>query len=89
MDVPTYSPREIVGELDRFIGVTEYVHRKGRPKIVAYWLMSIVGGEFRVNEEADEMRWLGVDAAHELVTYDRDRELLALVAASITDERVA
>jgi 8-oxo-dGTP diphosphatase len=85
----TWEETGLICELGRFIGVTEYVHRKGRPKIVAYWLMSIVGGEFTVNEEADELRWLDIDAAHGLVTYDRDRELLALVAVSIAGERVA
>ncbi len=70
-----------VCELDRFVGVTEYVHRKGRPKIVAYWLMRIVGGEFIVNDEADEIAWLSVEKAHKLVTYERDQELLDLVSA--------
>lgn len=70
-----------VVELHHFIGTTEYIHRKGRPKIVAYWLVSVVGGEFTVNEEADEIRWISIEQARELVTYDRDRELLDLVAA--------
>ncbi len=70
-----------VVQLDHFVGTTEYVHRKGRPKIVAYWLVSVVGGEFTPNDEADEIRWVSIEAARELVTYDRDRELLDLVAA--------
>jgi 8-oxo-dGTP diphosphatase len=85
----TFEETGLVCELGRFLGVTEYIHRKGRPKIVAYWLMSITGGEFTVNEEADEIRWLSVDEARTLVTYDRDRELLDLVAASLAAERVA
>ena len=68
-------------KLDHFVGTTEYVHRKGRPKIVAYWLVSVIGGEFVVNEEADEVRWVSIDEARSLVTYDRDRELLDLVEA--------
>jgi 8-oxo-dGTP diphosphatase len=86
----TFEETGLACELGRFLGVTEYIHRKGRPKIVAYWLMSIVGGEFTVNEEADELLWLSVADAHQIVTYDRDRELLDLVAASVADdERVA
>ena len=85
----TWEETGLVCELGRFLGVTEYIHRKGRPKIVAYWLMSITGGEFTINEEADEIRWLGIDEARGLVTYDRDRELLDLVAASVAAERVA
>ncbi|MEI8050401.1 MAG: NUDIX hydrolase [Actinomycetes bacterium] len=71
-----------VCRLDRFVGVTEYTHRKGRPKIVAYWLMTIVDGEFTVNPEADEIRWVSLSKARALVTYDRDRELLDLVAVA-------
>ncbi len=67
-------------QLEEFVGVTEYVHRKGRPKIVAYWLMSVVSGTFTVNPEADEIQWVSIGEAGELVTYDRDRELLELVA---------
>jgi len=70
-----------VVQLDHFVGTTEYIHRKGRPKIVAYWLVSVVGGELTPNEEADEIRWVSIEAARGLVTYDRDRELLDLVAA--------
>ena len=66
--------------LERFIGTTEYIHRKGRPKIVAYWLMDIVDGEFQINPEADEIRWCSLDEARQLVTYDRDRELIDMVA---------
>jgi 8-oxo-dGTP diphosphatase len=65
----------------RFIGHTEYVDRKGRPKVVAYWVMAADAGAFAVNEEVDELRWLDVAAADQLLSYARDRELLAVVAA--------
>jgi len=65
----------------RFIGHTEYLDRKGRPKVVAYWVMAADAGAFAVNEEVDELRWLPVAAAHQLLSYERDRELLAVVAA--------
>jgi len=64
----------------RFIGTTEYLHRKGRPKVVAYFLMTDLSGEFTPNEEVDEMRWCTVDEAERLLTWDRDRELLARAA---------
>ena len=47
-------------ELLRFIGHTEYVDRKGRPKAVAYWIMAAVKGSFRPNDEVDELRWLSL-----------------------------
>jgi 8-oxo-dGTP diphosphatase len=43
--------------------------------------MSVVDGEFTVNEEADEIRWCTIKEAMKLATYDRDHELLEMVAA--------
>ena len=64
----------------RFVGTTEYLHRKGRPKVVAYFLMTELSGEFVPNEEIDELRWCTVDEAERLLTWDRARELLARAA---------
>ncbi len=66
----------------RFIGHTEYTDRKGRPKVVAYWVMSAVEGSFCLNHEVDELRWLGLLEAPQLLSYERDRELLAVLAAA-------
>lgn len=63
--------------LGRFVGHTRYQDRKDRPKVVAYWVMTVVGGEFSPNGEVDELRWLGPQEAEELLTYERDHELLA------------
>ena len=69
-------------DLLRFIGHTEYVDRKGRPKAVAYWIMAAVAGSFRPNEEVDELRWLSLDDASRLLSYPRDRELIAVLMAA-------
>ncbi len=66
-------------DLLRFIGHTEYVDRKGRPKTVAYWIMAATGGFFRHNEEVDELRWLRLEEASRLLSYPRDRELVAVL----------
>ena len=50
----------LVCRLLRFVGHTDYIDRKGRPKVVAYWVMSAVAGTFALNEEVDELRWLDV-----------------------------
>ena len=71
----------LVCRLVRFVGHTDYIDRKGRPKVVAYWVMSAVAGTFGPNEEVDELRWLDVEGAAQLLSYERDRELLAVVAA--------
>jgi 8-oxo-dGTP diphosphatase len=65
----------------RFIGHTEYIDRKGRPKVVAYWVMAVEAGSFEANEEVDQVRWLEIATANLLLTYDRDRDLLSSMAA--------
>jgi 8-oxo-dGTP pyrophosphatase MutT (NUDIX family) len=69
----------LICRLVRFIGTTSYVHRRGRPKIVAYWLMEAESGEFVANEEVDELRWLPLEHVRDRLTWDRDQELLDLV----------
>jgi ADP-ribose pyrophosphatase YjhB (NUDIX family) len=61
-----------------FVGTTEYRDRKDRPKVVAYWAMTPAGkgGNFRSGQEVDEMRWVHVGQAPDLLTYERDRDLL-------------
>jgi 8-oxo-dGTP diphosphatase len=66
----------------RFIGHTEYVDRKGRPKAVAYWVMAAESGFFTPNEEVDELRWLSAEAASRALSYPRDRELVAVLMAA-------
>jgi 8-oxo-dGTP pyrophosphatase MutT (NUDIX family) len=66
----------------RFIGHTEYVDRKGRPKAVAYWVMEAVGGFFTPNPEVDELRWLGLAEAGAVLSYPRDEELVAVLMAA-------
>jgi 8-oxo-dGTP pyrophosphatase MutT (NUDIX family) len=66
----------------RFVGHVEYTDRKGRPKVVAYWVMAPESGSFAVNAEVDELRWLSLADAGEVLTYQRDRDLLSVVAAA-------
>jgi 8-oxo-dGTP pyrophosphatase MutT (NUDIX family) len=68
--------------LVRFIGHTEYVDRKGRPKAVAYWVMVPLNGAFSPNDEVDELRWLELERASHLLSYPRDRELVAVLQAA-------
>jgi 8-oxo-dGTP diphosphatase len=66
--------------LGRFIGHTEYQDRKDRAKIVAYFEMEPIGGDFLASEEVDQMRWIDLGDAGRLLTYERDRELLKSIA---------
>ena len=67
--------------IERFIGTTNYTHRKGRPKIVAYYLMSVDEGAFAPTEEVDDLVWLGLEHVHGHLTWERDRELFDLALA--------
>jgi 8-oxo-dGTP diphosphatase len=62
-------------ELGRELSSTSYHDRKGRSKVVRYWLMEPVGGEFAPNDEVDELRWLEPADAAALLTYPRDAQL--------------
>ena len=53
-----------------------YLDRKGRRKLVRYWLMWPIEGEFEAHGEVDELRWVGREDAEELLTYPHDRELV-------------
>jgi 8-oxo-dGTP diphosphatase len=56
---------------------TRYRDSKGRPKLVRYWRMTPVEGEFEPTREVDELRWLVPEEAAKLLSYDRDRRVLA------------
>lgn len=66
-------------DIIRFIGTTNYIHRKGKPKIVAYYLMHVAQGEFIPNEEVDVLEWLPLESVREHLTWDRDQELFDIV----------
>lgn len=68
--------------LDGELGETGYVDPKGRQKVVRWYAMRPLAGEFAPHREIDDARWLGMDEAAAALTYDRDRELLAHFAAA-------
>ncbi|HJQ07459.1 MAG TPA: NUDIX hydrolase [Nocardioides sp.] len=57
----------------------------GRLKIVHYWTGRVVGDDdvtgYRPNAEIDQVRWVPVDLALDLLTYDYDRETLTAALA--------
>jgi 8-oxo-dGTP diphosphatase len=57
---------------------TDYIDSRGRPKHVRWWRMEPVADDgFSPNDEIDEVRWVAPDEASTLLTYERDRDLLA------------
>ncbi|WBB82380.1 NUDIX hydrolase [Micromonospora sp. WMMD882] len=54
----------------------------GQPKVVDFWSMRAVGqGGFEAGTEVDDVRWLPVEAAADLVSYPHDAEVLRTFAA--------
>jgi 8-oxo-dGTP diphosphatase len=53
-----------------------YLDRKSRRKLVRYWLMEPIEGEFKPHDEVDELRWVTPSEADELLTYPHDKELV-------------
>ncbi|MBG6121453.1 NUDIX hydrolase [Corynebacterium aquatimens] len=45
-------------------------------KVVYYWTGEVTAGEFTPNDEVDEIRWLKLTNAKEIMSYDLDRQVL-------------
>lgn len=63
------------------LGFIEYDLPDGRHKEVHYWTAEITddvftGYRFEPNNEVDEVRWVPIDEARQLLTYARDRDVL-------------
>jgi 8-oxo-dGTP diphosphatase len=68
------------GRIERDLGVVCYTvekHGAVLPKVVRYYVMRAATGAFEPNDEVDELRWLTREQAAQLLTYERDREVLA------------
>jgi 8-oxo-dGTP diphosphatase len=68
--------------LDRELATTQYQDGHGRPKTVRYWLVTPVGGHLAPDHEVDDVRYVDLDEAEEVLTYERDRELLSRLVAA-------
>jgi 8-oxo-dGTP diphosphatase len=66
-------------ELVEEIGETSYRDAKGRPKVVRYWRMRAVDGEFAPHDEVDEIRWETPESAAGVLSWPRDLPLLERV----------
>jgi 8-oxo-dGTP diphosphatase len=63
--------------IGRDVGSISYVDGKGRPKTVRYWEMQLEeGGEMTPANEVDQARWVPIERAAEMLTYEHDRGLL-------------
>ncbi|MGO8876961.1 MAG: NUDIX hydrolase [Acidimicrobiales bacterium] len=70
--------------LGRFAGEVEYLDRRGRQKVVEYWLMQPIEGGYQPFDEVDEVAWVPVGDAASRLSYEHDGELVASVARAMT-----
>jgi 8-oxo-dGTP pyrophosphatase MutT (NUDIX family) len=64
-------------QLLRDLGCSYFVDRRGRQKVVCFWLMRRLAGRFRPSDEVTDLRWLGFAEAVALVANERDRAVLS------------
>jgi 8-oxo-dGTP diphosphatase len=65
--------------LEEELAPIRYRDSRGRDKVVRYWRMQVLGGSFSPTSEIDELRWLGIEEAGGLLSYEHDRALLRSV----------
>ena len=66
-------------KVGRPLGKVRYLKQNGartRPKVVKYWAMQAETGTFSPTREVDELRWMSLGEAEDILTHDHDRDLL-------------
>jgi 8-oxo-dGTP diphosphatase len=71
---------ELGGELPP----STYHDEHGRPKVVRFWAMRPLGGDFHPHDEVDEARWLPLTEAPDALSYVGDRAVLAALADALS-----
>ncbi len=80
-DEPRAAVREVeeetghAGAIEHDLGTIDYDVANGS-KTVRYYLMLADAGGRPLAKDVDEVRWVWLDEAVAMVTYDRDREVL-------------
>ncbi len=70
-------------QIRRPLGEVSYQKGSGadpRTKTVRYWSMHAEGGLFSPSREVDQLRWLSIEDAYDLLSHERDRALLRTFA---------
>ena len=73
--------------LETELGQAMYQDTDGRPKIVRYWKMTPLHGEFAPNHEVDQLEWHGLDEARKRLSYEFDRDLVGQLDGGGEDGR--
>ncbi|MCJ7717000.1 MAG: NUDIX hydrolase [Anaerolineales bacterium] len=65
-----------IGKIQNYAGSISYV-LKGQPKVVLFWHMNIKSlAAEKMNGEVDEIRWLTVEEALEIMDYNDEKTLI-------------
>ncbi len=68
----------IVAVLGDELASSEYRDARDRPKIVRYWSMPVAASVgFEPNDEISALAWVSMGEAADVLSYDRDRPVLA------------
>lgn len=62
------------------LATTTYTDAGGRPKSVRYWAMTQTGGALAAAHEVDDARWVPLERARHLLSYNRDVAVLDALA---------
>ena len=62
---------------------TAHYTKGATPKDAYYWNAQLLGGEFRPNDEVDQIKWLPLKKAKSLLTYEHDKETIEVAADSV------
>ncbi|MGH3614657.1 MAG: NUDIX hydrolase [Pseudonocardia sp.] len=79
--MPAAAIREVAEEtgfatrLGSALGEVSYAVAEGT-KLVRFWVAQALGGRFVPNAEVDEMRWVDLTVAADMLSYQRDLEVL-------------
>lgn len=74
------------------LGSIEYTMENGREKIVHYWVAEVtedahINSHFSPNQEIAALEWLPIEEARNILSYERDREVLDRFTALVDSEK--
>ena len=65
-----------IGKIKKYAGSISYL-LDGRPKVVLFWHMDIKSlAPEKTNGEVDEIRWLSIEEAMEILDHEDEKELI-------------
>jgi 8-oxo-dGTP diphosphatase len=73
----------VVGTLGPELPSSTYIDRSGRTKRVRYWAMTVASGDPGPANEVDDARWVPFDHARNLISYERDLDVLDALPAVV------